>query len=99
MDRTQASGAGTKAKAKIGEVLTTEDTESTEEDRMIFLCVLCALCGLALLMLPSFFVGVANSPDGTENLNLSTTEHQSTRAEKELDALERSAQRCPVVSL
>ncbi len=54
MDRTQASGAGTKAKAKIGEVLTTEDTESTEEDRMIFLCVLCALCGLALLMLPSF---------------------------------------------
>ncbi len=56
MDRTQPSGAGTKAKAKIGELLT---TEGTEEDRMIFLCVLCvlcvlcALCGLALLMLPS----------------------------------------------
>jgi hypothetical protein len=55
MDRTQPSGAGTKAKAKMGEVLTTEGTEGTEEDRMIFLCVLCALCGLALLMLPSFF--------------------------------------------
>ena len=54
MDRTQPSGAGTKAKAKIGELLTTEGTEGTEEDRMIFLCVLCALCGLALLMLPSF---------------------------------------------
>ena len=47
----QPSGAETKAKVKIGEVLT---TEGTEEDRMIFLCVLCALCGLALLMLPSF---------------------------------------------
>ena len=54
LDRTQPSGAGTKAKVKIGEVLTTEGTEGTEEDRMIFLCVLCALCGLALLMLPSF---------------------------------------------
>ena len=57
LDRTQPSGAGTKAKVKIGEVLTTEGTEGTEgteDDRMIFLCVLCALCGLALLMLPSF---------------------------------------------
>jgi hypothetical protein len=54
LDRTQPSGAGTKAKVKMGEVLTTEGTEGTEEDRMIFLCVLCALCGLALLMLPSF---------------------------------------------
>ena len=56
-NRTQPGRAGTKAKAKIGEVLTTEGTEGTEgteEDRMIFLCVLCALCGLALLMLPSF---------------------------------------------
>jgi hypothetical protein len=55
MDRTQASVAGTKAKAKIGEVLTTEDTEDTEIDSMLFLCVLCALCGLALLMHSSFF--------------------------------------------
>jgi hypothetical protein len=54
LDRTQPSGAGTKAKVKMGEVLTTEGTEGTEEDRMFFLCVLCALCGLALLMLPSF---------------------------------------------
>ena len=53
-DRTQPGRAGTKAKAKTGEVLTTEgtesteSTESTEENHAVFLCALCALCGLAL---------------------------------------------------
>ena len=45
---------------------------------MIFLCGLCALCGLAILMFPSFSSSEI-SPDSTEKLNLSGTEHQSTR--------------------
>ena len=57
MDRTQPGVAGTKAKAKNGEVLTPEGTEGAEKDCMIFLCVLWALCGLASLA--SFFLSVS----------------------------------------
>jgi hypothetical protein len=97
MDRTQTGGAGTKAKAKIGEVLTTEGTEGTEENQNAFLCVLCALCGLAILMLPSF-LSAAISPDGTERLNLSSTEPQRTRAEKELNSFLTITPKCCAVS-
>ena len=72
-DRTQPGRAGTKAKAKTGEVLTTEGTESTEENHAVFLCALCALCGLALLMLSSFS-SAKISPDNRskESNSLST---------------------------